>query len=174
MFININVKNCLLLIILVTSVTAGCGGKKNPEPKPANDHAVELKQYFGYLETDFGFSLRSFTDKPRMFDNFMANYSRPPVEIRIVRDRGEVFVDLKYGDGEWQSKEELLKNLGVPASRFPTRKPEEYGGFWTGYYIENQSTDLRKYLPMLIEHLTQAAGRTAPTGGPRPADSTPH
>jgi hypothetical protein len=173
MFTNINVKICLLLIIMVAGFSAECGGKKNSDVETVNEYRAELKQHFGYLETDFGFSLRSFTDEPRAFNNFYANYSRPPVEIRIMRDRGQVFVELKYGDGEWQHKEGLLADLGVPSSRFPTHKPDEYGGFWTGYHIENQSTDLKEHLPKLIEHLARTAGRAAPPNG-NASTGSPH
>lgn len=119
------------------------------------DFRAELNQYFGYLETDFGFSLESFTGQPTAFDNFLAVYSRPDIAIRVTQDRSQIFIDFRQSnDGPWYEKEPLLEKLGVPGSRFPNYQIGDGYELWSGYDIKNQSNDLRKYLELILQHLS--------------------
>jgi hypothetical protein len=61
----------------------------------------------------------------------------------------------------WIQKEPLLEKLGVPMTRFPTKRLDEYGGLWEGYKIKNQSSDLRQYLLQLIEGARESAQQGA-------------
>jgi len=130
---------------------------------PVRDLQAELQQFFAYLEADFGFALTSFSDQPRVFDNFQAVYSRSTIDIRITRDRSQLFVELCYKNGKWHQKESLLRTLGIPMSRFPTRA----NGIWSGYDAENQSTDLKQYLAILIDNLQHAAQPIIPPDAAR-------
>ena len=121
------------------------------------DFKSELVHHFGYLKSEYRYKLIAFGDQPRAFDNFEAVYSKPPISLRITRDRSQVFVELRHGDSPWVCKDPLLERLGVPMSRFPTYNPEQYGGLWSGYDIENQSADLKRHLGLLVSHIASAA-----------------
>jgi hypothetical protein len=110
---------------------------------------TDFERYFGFLETRFGFTLVSYTEEPLSYGNFTAVFRKGTVEIRLVRDRFQVFVDFVVSGGTPMDKEVLLRRLGVPFDRFPT---EEH--FWLGYQIHNQSADLERYLPFILETLT--------------------
>jgi len=125
--------------------------------KPMQDFRADLNQYFSYLEKEFGFSLLSFSDQPKAFDNFMATYSRAPIDIRIIRDRSQVFIEFRRDSGPWLQKDVLLEEIGVPRGRFPNYQVGDGDELWSGYDIKNQSADLRLYLGALIEHLPPAA-----------------
>jgi hypothetical protein len=130
------------------------------------DFKSELLHHFGYLESECGYKLVSFLDQPRAFDNFEAMYSKPPISLRVTRDRSQVFVELRHGDSPWVYKEPLLERLGVSMSRLPTYKLEQYGGLWSGYDIQNQSADLKMHLGLLERHIESTAQPGAQADGP--------
>jgi hypothetical protein len=111
---------------------------------------TDFERYFGFLETRFGFALVSYTEEPLSFGNFTAIFRKGDLDIRLVRDRFQVFVDFVLAGGEPLDKEVLLRRLGVPFDRFPT---EEH--FWLGYQIHNQSADLERNLPLILEALAK-------------------
>lgn len=122
------------------------------------DFRTDLNQHFGYLETEWGFSLESFTDQPRAFDNFLAVYSRSNVDIQIIRDRSQLFIAFRQDGGPWHEKDHLLEKLGVPRSRFPNYRIDDGYELWSGYDNGNQSNDLRTYLDLILQHLPSANG----------------
>ena len=108
---------------------------------------------FAFLEREAGFALAGFTDAPAAFDNCVAHYVRPggsaPLELRIERDRGQVFVEMRRGSTAWQDKDALLEGLGVARSRHAIG-PD---GSWSGYHMAVQASDLQQHLPLLAQHL---------------------
>lgn len=113
-------------------------------------HTADLQRYFGFLEAQHGFQLLQYSEEPRAFDNFAATFARGDTAIQITRDRSQVFVALRSGAGAWSSVPDLLEQLGVPRSRYPTEDE-----LWTGYDIANQSFDLRQHLADLLRLLTR-------------------
>lgn len=111
------------------------------------------RQRFGFLETDFGFTLTDFCDTPTAFDNCVAQYARSPFALRLARERGQVFVELRCGTRPWQDKEPLLDRLGVAWSRHPTA----HDGSWSGYHTAVQAQDLQRHLPLLLQHMAAFA-----------------
>lgn len=118
--------------------------------------AHPLLQSFAFLEHEAGFTLTEFSDTPAAFDNCVAHYTRaaghaPPLDVRIERDRGQVFVELRWNHGPWRDKESFLERLGIPRGRHPS----DAFGAWTGYHLAAQAHDLRCHLPLLIQHLPE-------------------
>jgi hypothetical protein len=112
-----------------------------------------LLKTFGFL-TDAGFFLEIETYRPNVFGNYSATFAAPDVQIRLVSDRSQVFVDIRTPGGRWCDKEVLLEQAGIPRSRHPLN---EIG--WLGYREDVQARDLEQYLQIL-----KAAAST-----PRPA-----
>ena len=103
-----------------------------------------LLKTFGFL-TDAGFSLEIETYRPDVFGNYSAVFTAPDVQIRLVSDRSEVFVDFRIPGAHWCDKEVLLEHAGIPRSRHPLNE----GGLWSGYREEVQARDLEQYLQIL-------------------------
>jgi hypothetical protein len=103
-----------------------------------------LLETFGFL-TAAGFSLEIETYRPEVFGNYSALFTSPDVQIRLVSDRSEVFVDIRILGGHWCDKEVLLEQAGIPRSRHPMTKL----GLWSGYREDLQARDLEKYLQIL-------------------------
>lgn len=112
------------------------------------------RERFGFLETDFGFALTDFCDSPTAFDNCVAHYTRAPYALRLARERGQVFVELRCGTRPWQDKEPLLDRLGIAWSRHPPAGD----GSWSGYHTAVQAQDLQRHLPLLLQHMAAFAG----------------
>ncbi len=109
---------------------------------------------FQFLACDAGFVLEKFSDTPAAFDNCVAHYTRAvaggaALELRVERDRGQVFVELRRGSGPWQDKDTTLEHLGIARSRHP----HDTHGAWTGYQMQVQAQDLQRHLPRLLQHL---------------------
>ncbi|MFO1419165.1 MAG: hypothetical protein U1E83_10910 [Methylotetracoccus sp.] len=117
------------------------------------DFRNDLNQHFGFLETDFGFSLASFTDEPAAFDDFVAVYSRDDIEIRVIRDRSQIFIAFRHEGGPWINKEPLLESLGVLPNHHPKRRERDHDELSSNYDIENQSNDLRKHFAIILQNL---------------------
>jgi len=66
-----------------------------------------LLKTFVFL-TDAGFSLEIETYRPDVFGNYVAVFTAPDMQIRLVSDKSEVFVDIGLADGSWCDKEILL------------------------------------------------------------------
>jgi hypothetical protein len=113
-----------------------------------------LLKTFGFL-TDAGFSLEIQTYRPDVFGDYSATFTAPDVQIRLVSDRSQVFVDIRIPSSDWYDKEVLLEQAGIPRSRHPLNEV----GLWTGYGEDIQARDLEQYLQIL-----KAAAST-----PRPA-----
>jgi hypothetical protein len=113
-----------------------------------------LLKTFGFL-TDAGFSLEIETYRPEVFGDYSATFTAPDVQIRLVSDRSQVFVDIRIPGGHWRDKEVILENAGIPRSRHPLNEI----GHWSGYREDVQARDLEQYLQIL-----KAAAST-----PRPA-----
>ncbi len=111
-----------------------------------------LLKTFGFL-TDAGFSLEIETYRPDVFGNYSALFTASDLQIRLVSDRGEVFVDIRIPGGHWYDKEVILERAGIPR----TRHPNEIG-LWTGYREDVQARDLEQYLQIL----KTAAGAARP------------
>jgi hypothetical protein len=103
-----------------------------------------LLKTFGFL-TDAGFSLEIETYRPDVFGNYSAIFTAPDMQIRLVSDRSEVFVDILSADGSWRDKEVLLEQAGIPRTRHPLNEI----GLWSGYGEEVQARDLEQYLQIL-------------------------
>ena len=52
-----------------------------------------LKKHFGYLVDEYGFSIIYKEDMPQYNGAFSVSYEKENVQIRIVRDRGQIFID---------------------------------------------------------------------------------
>src|ERR1700685_1102170 len=113
-----------------------------------------LLKTFGFL-ADAGFSLEIETYRPDVFGNYSAVFTAPDIQIRLVSDRSEVFVDIGLADGSWCDKEILLEQGGIPRTRHPLTKI----GLWSGYREEVQARDLEQYLQIL----KTAASASRPT-----------
>jgi hypothetical protein len=111
------------------------------------------RERFGFLESEFGFSLTDFCDSPTALDNCVAQYARSPFALRLARERGQVFVELRCGSRAWLDKELLLERLGVAFARHP---PADDGS-WSGYHTAVQAQDLRRHLPLLLQHMAAFA-----------------
>jgi hypothetical protein len=105
--------------------------------------------------TDAGFSLEIETYRPDVFGNYSAIFTAPQMQIRLVSDRSQVFVDIGLADGSWCDKEVLLEQAGIPRTRHPLNEI----GLWSGYCEDVQARDLEQYLQILIA----AAGSARPT-----------
>ena len=105
--------------------------------------------------TDAGFSLEIETYRPDVFGNYSAIFTAPQMQIRLVSDRSQVFVDIGLADGSWCDKEVLLEQAGIPRTRHPLNEI----GLWSGYREDVQARDLEQYLQILIA----AAGSARPT-----------
>jgi hypothetical protein len=103
-----------------------------------------LLKTFGFL-TDAGFSLEIETYRPDVFGNYSAVFTAPHMQIRIVSDRSEVFVDIRIPGGHWHDKEVLLEQAGIPRSRHPLNEI----GLWSGYREDVQVRDLEQHLQIL-------------------------
>jgi|SRR5271156_6294509 len=103
-----------------------------------------LLKTFGFL-TDAGFSLVIETYRPDVFGNYSAVFTAPDMQIRLVSDRSEVFVDIGLADGSWCDKEVLLEQAGIPRTRHPLNEI----GLWSGYREDVQARDLEQYLQVL-------------------------
>jgi hypothetical protein len=103
-----------------------------------------LLKTFGFL-THAGFSLEIETYRPDVFGNYSAVFTAPDMQIRLVSDRSEVFVDIGLADGSWCDKEVLLEQAGIPRSRHPLNEV----GLWTGYRENVQARDLEQYLQII-------------------------
>ncbi len=108
------------------------------------------RERFGFLESEHGFALTDFIDTPAAFDNCVATYARAPFTLRLSRERGQVFVEMRHGTGPWHDKDALLARHGIHRTRHPLADD----GAWTGYATATQAQDLRLYLPTLL-HLVQ-------------------
>jgi len=116
-----------------------------------------FQKYFGFLTEQRGFELLKYTEEPRAFDNFVAQLARPgATALRIVRDRGQVFIDISSDSRSWQSMDRLLLQLGFAWDRYPTE-----GELWRGYEIANQASDLQANLDDLTALAAQADGKDA-------------
>lgn len=126
-----------------------------PSPAPAASPALlqAWRERFDFLETDFGFTLTEFCDSPTAFDNCVAHCARTPLALRLARERGQVFVELRCGSRPWLDKEPLLERLGVAFARHPPASD----GSWSGYHTAVQAQDLQRHLPLLLEHLAAFA-----------------
>jgi hypothetical protein len=113
-----------------------------------------LLKIFGFL-IDAGFSLEIETYRPDVFGNYSAIFAAADMQIRLVSDRSEVFVDIGLADGSWCDKEVLLEQAGIPRSRHPLNEI----GLWSGYREEVQARDLEQYLQILKK--TASAARPA-------------
>jgi hypothetical protein len=103
-----------------------------------------LLKTFGFL-TDAGFSLDIETYRPDVFGNYSAVFAAPDVQIRLVSDRSQVFVDIRIPGGRWCDKEVLLEQAGIPRSRHSLNEI----GLWSGYREDVQARDLEQYLQIL-------------------------
>ncbi|RZJ08349.1 MAG: hypothetical protein EON50_19615 [Acidovorax sp.] len=113
----------------------------------------DWRERFGFLETELGFVLTDFCDSPTAFDNCVAQYTREPFALRLARERGQVFVELRCGTRPWLDKEPLLDRLGIGFGRHP---PAEDGS-WSGYHTAVQARDLQHHLPLLLRHMAAFA-----------------
>ena len=114
------------------------------------NYQKELIHHFSYLTEDFGFTLVSFTDQPRAFDNFVAIYHRDDLKLRMIRDRSQVFIAFSITGKDWLDKEKILESHGIARDRFPTTV-----GLWEGYDIKNQSEDLREHLDLILSFIDE-------------------
>lgn len=117
-----------------------------------------LRAGFAFLEQEAGFTLAEFIDTPRAFDNCVARYTStadgaPALELRIERDRGQVFVELRRADGPWEDKDAILQRLGIARSRHAN----DAHGAWTGYQLSVQADDVRRHLPLLRQYVLRPA-----------------
>ena len=96
-----------------------------------------------------GFALVEFTDQPQAFDNFVARYERAPFALCITRERGQVFIELRHGNGPWHASEPLLARLGLSMQRRPTLDD----GAWSGWGIAPQAQALQCHGLQLLQIL---------------------
>ena len=109
----------------------------------------EIDQHFGYLIDHLGFQIVSHSFDPKFFSNFIVIYRRGELQLRLVRDRSQVFVDFSLDGERWHDKERILEALGVSMNRY---KQDEIG-LWEGYEIENQGVDLREHFDLIARYL---------------------
>ncbi len=117
------------------------------------DYLELVRCHFGYLESELGFELVSHGYSENAFGNFIVVYRRGNLQIRIVRDRLQVFVQLSVDGRTWEDKEVLLAAMGIPMERYARNEI----GLWLGYQIENQGRDLKQHWPH-IETAMKAKG----------------
>jgi hypothetical protein len=79
---------------------------------------ARLLKTFGFL-SDGGFSLEVTDYRPDVFGNYVAIFTAPDLQIRLVSDRSQIFIDIRAGDGPWCDKETLLEQAGIPRTRYP-------------------------------------------------------
>jgi hypothetical protein len=113
------------------------------------DYLDLIDRHFGYLVREFGFQITSHVYHPELFGNFAVTFQRKDLQVRLIRDRDQVFVDFSLDGKNWKDKEKILQELGVSMDRY------EFGelGLWRGYEIENQGIDLRKHFDLIAEYL---------------------
>ena len=115
-----------------------------------------LLKTFGFL-TDAGFSLEIETYRPDVFGNYSALFTAADLQIRLVSDRSQVFVDIALADGSWCDKEVLLEQAGIPRARHSLNEI----GLWSGYREDVQARELEQYLEIL--KTAASAARPSPT-----------
>jgi hypothetical protein len=108
----------------------------------------EFDYCFGYLQSEYGFKMNSYSEEPPAFDWFVAEFQREDIKLKVQRDRSQVFIDFALVGKPWQDKEDILESLGISRSRFAT-----IDGLWEGYKIENQSQDLKQHFNLLVNHI---------------------
>lgn len=109
----------------------------------------KIRRLFSYLEADYGFSLTHFETDSAAATNFTARYAGEHIYILIVRTQGRVEVRFSTEGTHWSDKEALLERMGIDRSRHPITDL----GFWTGYTLEVQATDLRQHMDFILTHL---------------------
>ena len=73
-------------------------------------HYLELiQQHFGYLVNDLGFKLVSHSYDSKAFGNFLVNYRRGDLHLRIIRDRSQIFIEFTLNGKDWMDKERISR-----------------------------------------------------------------
>lgn len=98
--------------------------------------------------------------EPGASGNFVAECSATAGNVRVTKDRGQVFVDFAVASGAWVDKEALMSRLGLSRDRHPTTEH----GLWCGYEPGVQAAEMEMYLSALL--------REAADGGMRPSGFT--
>jgi hypothetical protein len=130
---------CLRRQLLSLDPTIGAG-----ESTGMASLRARLLKTFGFL-TDAGFSLEISDYRPDVFGNYVAIFAGPDLQIRLVSDRSQVFVEIREPGGHWCDKEMILEQRGIPRARHPLNEIS----LWSGYREETQARDLQEYLSVL-------------------------
>ena len=72
-----------------------------------------------------------------------------PFALCITRERGQVFIELRHGNGPWHASEPLLARLGLSMQRHPTMDD----GAWSGWGIAPQAQALQCHGLQLLQIL---------------------
>ena len=108
-----------------------------------------INQYFGYLIVEYGFTITT-KEYPEYMGNFKVELVKDDVRLTIHRDRSQIFMGFSSPKIGNQDKENNLEKLGVSRERYPI-----ISGLWTGYEIQKQSVDSKKYLPMILDYVSK-------------------
>ena len=109
-----------------------------------------VNEYFGYLMVEYGFTVKTKEYIPEHMGYFKIKLEKDAVQLTIQRDRRQIFMDFSSPKIGTQDKESILEKLGVSRERYPI-----ISGLWTGYEIQKQSVDLKKYLPMILDYVNE-------------------
>lgn len=113
------------------------------------DYPELVDHHFGYLVDELGFQIISQSYHPESFGNFVVIFQRKDLQVRLIRDRLQVFVEFSLDGKKWEDKERILQKLGVSKNRYKS----DGNGLWQGYEIENQGRDLRTHFDLIAEHM---------------------
>ena len=98
---------------------------------------------FSVLETA-GFDLSVEDYNQESFGGFVVICRSRTITLKLVNDRGQIFVEVALPTGGWRDKEDILADRGISRSRHET-----INGLWSGYDPDIQAADLRAHLPLL-------------------------
>jgi hypothetical protein len=113
------------------------------------EYLEEIGHHFGYLVDNLGFEIISHSFDPQSFGNLIIVYRRGDLQLRLVKDRSQVFIEFSLDSKCWYDKERILEALGVSMSRY---RNDEIG-LWEGYKIENQGAHLREHFDLIEKYL---------------------
>jgi hypothetical protein len=75
----------------------------------SHDFAAEIQQ----LQAKFGLDRGEERYLPEQFGNAYFSLIGNTISVRLLRDRGEVFLDFRLGQGDWMPADDVLRQLCI-------------------------------------------------------------
>jgi hypothetical protein len=75
--------------------------------------SAEYSWAINALKNDFALQITEEEYRPEHFGNALLTLRGPSLWIRLVRERGQLFVDFAHPNGEWADGARILGSLGM-------------------------------------------------------------